>query len=102
MSSLLSLALSLALADGLADQVVAGTRTGLAMQDQAVPVEVLGRRQIEQNMLVAPGDIVRSLDAISGLRVQTTSPELGTAMVRIAGPAGPLHAGARRRRAALL
>src|SRR4029453_18389206 len=33
--------------------VVASTRTGLRIDDQAVPVEVLGRDRIEDNMLMA-------------------------------------------------
>ena len=37
---------------------------------------------------MTPGNIVGSLDEMSGLRVQTTSPELGLAMVRIQGLRG--------------
>jgi outer membrane receptor for ferrienterochelin and colicins len=68
--------------------VVASTRTGVPIEDQAVPVEVLERDEIVKNMLMTPGNILRSLDEIGGLRVQTTSPELGLAMVRIHGLRG--------------
>jgi iron complex outermembrane receptor protein len=68
--------------------VVASTRTRRPIEDQAVPVEVLRRDTIERTMLMAPGNIVRSLDEMVGLRVQTTSPELGLAMVRIQGLRG--------------
>lgn len=68
--------------------VVSTTRNGQPIEEQAVPVEVLGRDRIEENMLITPGNIVRSLDEMSGLRVQTTSPELGTAVVRIRGLRG--------------
>ena len=67
---------------------VASTRTGRPIDEQAVPVEVLGRGQIEDNLLIAPGNIVRTLDAMAGLRVQTTSPELGLATVRMQGLRG--------------
>lgn len=68
--------------------VVVSTRSGLRIDDQAVPVEVVGRSEIEEKMLMAPGNIVRLLDGNAGLRVQTTSPELGLAMVRIQGLRG--------------
>jgi outer membrane receptor for ferrienterochelin and colicins len=68
--------------------VVASTRTGRRIGDQAVPVEVVGRDEIEEQMLMTPGNSVGLLDEIVGLRVQTTSPELGLAMVRIQGLRG--------------
>ena len=68
--------------------VVASTRTRRPVDDQAVPVEVLGRDRIEENMLMLPGNIVRSLDEMASLRVQTTSPELGLAIVRMRGLRG--------------
>ena len=39
-------------------------------------------------MMMTPGNIVRSLDEMAGLRVQTTSPELGLAIVRMRGLRG--------------
>ena len=68
--------------------VVASTRTGLRIDDQAVPIEVLGRDRIEDNMLMTPGDIVRSLDDVPALRVRTTSPELSLAVARMRGLPG--------------
>jgi outer membrane receptor for ferrienterochelin and colicins len=67
------------------DPVVATTRTGLRVSEQPVPVDVFRRDTIEENMLISPGNIVRSLNAIGGVRVVTTSPELGLAMARIRG-----------------
>ena len=49
---------------------------------------MLGRDRIEENMLVTPGSIVRSLDEMAALRVQTTSPELGLTTLRIRGLRG--------------
>lgn len=68
--------------------VVATTRSGSRVEDQAVPIERLGRSDIEENMLMTPGNIVKSIDEMSGVRVQTTSPELGTAVVRMQGLRG--------------
>ena len=54
--------------------VVAATRTNKRLEDQAMRVEVLGRDEIEEKMLMTPGDIVRMLNEMGGMRVQTTSP----------------------------
>ena len=67
---------------------LASTRTGLRIEDQAVPVELLERRRIEENMLVTPGSIARALNTTAALRVQTTSPEPGLTTVRIQGLRG--------------
>ena len=46
-------------------------------------VEVLAREEIEEKMLMTPGDIVMMPNEMGGMRVQTTSPSLGAASVRI-------------------
>jgi outer membrane receptor for ferrienterochelin and colicins len=48
-------------------------------------VEVLAREEIEEKMLMTPGDIVMMLNEMGGMRVQATSPPLGAATVRIQG-----------------
>jgi iron complex outermembrane receptor protein len=68
--------------------VVASTRTGRRLEDQPTRVEVLGREEIEEKMLMTPGDIVMMLNEMGGLRVQATSPSLGAASVRIQGMRG--------------
>ena len=68
--------------------VVASTRTGRRLEDQPMRVEVLGREEIEEKMLMTPGDIVMMLNEMGGLRVQATSPSLGAASVRIQGMRG--------------
>jgi hypothetical protein len=57
--------------------VVATTRTGRRVEDQPTRVEVLGREEIEEKMLMTPGDIVMMLNEMGGLRVQATSPSVG-------------------------
>src|SRR5262245_6307039 len=68
--------------------VVATTRTNKRLEDQPMRVEVLDREEIEEKMLMTPGDIVMMLNEMGGMRVQTTSPSLGAASVRIQGMRG--------------
>ena len=51
-------------------------------------VEVLEREEIEEKMLMTPGDIVMMLNEMGGMRVQATSPSLGAASVRVQGMRG--------------
>ncbi|SVB26461.1 uncharacterized protein METZ01_LOCUS179315, partial [marine metagenome] len=68
--------------------VVASTRTDRRIEDQPLRVEVLNREEIEEKILMTPGDIVMMLNEMGGMRVQTTSPSLGAASVRIQGMRG--------------
>jgi outer membrane receptor for ferrienterochelin and colicins len=68
--------------------VVATTRTETRLEDQPTRVEVLAREEIEEKMLMTPGDIVMMLNEMGGMRVQATSPSLGAASVRIQGMRG--------------
>jgi outer membrane receptor for ferrienterochelin and colicins len=67
---------------------VSATRTDKRLDDQPMRVEVLGREEIEEKMLMTPGDIVMMLNEMGGMRVQATSPSLGAASVRIQGMRG--------------
>lgn len=68
--------------------VVASTRTGRRLEDQPTRVEVIGREEIEEKLLMTPGDIVMMLNEMGGLRVQSTSPSIGAASVRVQGMKG--------------
>ena len=68
--------------------VVASTRTQRRIEDQPMRVEVLNREEVEEKMLMTPGDIGMMLNEMGGLRVQATSPSLGAASVRIQGMRG--------------
>src|SRR5687768_16450196 len=68
--------------------VVSATRTEGRLEDQPLRVEVLEREEIEEKMLMTPGDIVMMLNEMGGMRVQATSPSLGAASVRIQGMRG--------------
>jgi len=67
---------------------VAATRTNKRIDDVPMRVEVLEREEIEEKMLMTPGDIVMMLNEMGGMRVQATSPSLGAASVRIQGMRG--------------
>lgn len=67
---------------------VSATRTERRLEDQPMRVEVLIREEIEEKMLMTPGDIVMMLNEMGGMRVQATSPALGAAAVRMQGMRG--------------
>ena len=75
-------------AEEIEEIVVTSTRAGKRLEDEPTRVEVLGREEVEEKMLMTPGDISMLLNETSGLRVQTTSPSLGGANIRIQGLRG--------------
>jgi len=68
--------------------IVTATRTGRLASDQATRVEVVVREEIEEKLLMTPGDIVMLLNETSGIRLQPTAPALGAASVRVQGMPG--------------
>ena len=67
---------------------VYATRSDMRIQDLPVRVELLQREEIEEKMMMTPGDIVVMLNEMGGMRVQTTSPGLGAASIRMQGMRG--------------
>src|SRR5687767_8745544 len=67
---------------------VEATRTGGRLEDSPLRVEVLEREEIEEKMLMTPGNIVMMLNEMGGMSVQATSPSLGAASVRVQGMRG--------------
>jgi len=67
---------------------VFATRTDTKVQDSPTRVEVISKEEIEEESMMTPGNIVMMLNEMGGLRVQTTSPSLGAASVRIQGMRG--------------
>jgi len=67
---------------------VSATRTGARIDDVPTRVEILNREEIEEKLLMTPGDIVMMLNEMGGMRVQTTSPGIGAATVRVQGMRG--------------
>lgn len=68
--------------------IVTATRTGRLAEDQVLRVEVVGREEIEEKLLMTPGDIAMLLNETGGIRLQPTSPALGAASVRVQGLPG--------------
>jgi outer membrane receptor for ferrienterochelin and colicins len=68
--------------------VVAATRSGTMIEDQVIRVEALPQEEIEENSTLAPGNLTTLLNEIGGLQVQTTSPALGGANLRLQGLPG--------------
>lgn len=68
--------------------IVSSTRTERRIEDEPLRVEVIGREEIEEKLLMTPGDISMLLNETAGLRVQPTAPGLGGASVRIQGLRG--------------
>jgi outer membrane receptor for ferrienterochelin and colicins len=68
--------------------VVQATRSGRRVQDEPIRVEVVNREEIEEKLLMRPGNIAMLVSETPGVRVQTTSPALGAANVRIQGLKG--------------
>jgi len=74
--------------DSAEEGKVYATRNDVRVQDSPLHVEVLQRDEVEEKMLMTPGDIVMMLNEMGGMRVQTTSPSLGAASVRVQGMRG--------------
>ena len=70
------------------DIVVQATRSRRRVQDEPIRVDVLNREEIEEKLLMRPGNIAMMLSETGGVRVQVTSPALGSANVRVQGMNG--------------
>ena len=68
--------------------LVISTRTERRIEDEPLRVEVVSREEVEEKLLMTPGDIGMLLNETAGLRVQPTAPSLGGASVRIQGLRG--------------
>jgi outer membrane receptor for ferrienterochelin and colicins len=68
--------------------VIQATRSGRLVQDEPIRVEVVNREEIEEKIIMRPGNIALLLSETGGLRVQVTSPALGAANVRVQGMRG--------------
>ncbi|MEM7079863.1 MAG: TonB-dependent receptor [Pseudomonadota bacterium] len=68
--------------------IVQATRSRRRLQDETIRVEVLAQEELEEKLLMRPGNISMMLNETGGLRVQVTSPALGSANVRIHGMRG--------------
>lgn len=68
--------------------VVQATRLGRRVQDEPIRVEVISREEIEEKILMVPGNVSMMVAETGGVRVQVTSPSLGAASIRMQGMRG--------------
>lgn len=68
--------------------VIAATRSERRVEDTPLRVEVVDEEEVAEKTSMTPGDIAMMLNETSGVRVQTTSPSLGGANVRMQGLRG--------------
>jgi iron complex outermembrane receptor protein len=68
--------------------IVSATRSERRVEDEPLRVEVVPAEEVEEKVVMTPGDVSMLLAETNGLRVQTTSPSLGGASVRIQGLSG--------------
>ncbi len=64
---------------------VVATRGGRSASDEPIRVEVIVREEIEEKAIMRPGNISMLVAETGGVRVQTTSPALGSANIRLQG-----------------
>src|SRR5687768_2803028 len=67
---------------------VTATRTDRRIEDEPVRVEVVPSDEVQEKIMMTPGDVSMLLNETNGLRVQTTSPSLGAASLRVQGLRG--------------
>ncbi|OWK27869.1 TonB-dependent receptor plug domain-containing protein [Sphingomonas mucosissima] len=70
------------------DIVIQATRNGRRVQDEPIRVAVIDREEIEEKLLMSPGNIAMLVSETPGVRVQVTSPALGASNVRMQGLKG--------------
>ncbi|ABE55454.1 TonB-dependent receptor, plug [Shewanella denitrificans OS217] len=65
--------------------VVQATRSGRIADEQPIRVELINREEIEEKAAMRPGNISMLVAETGGVRLQTTSPALGSANIRLQG-----------------
>lgn len=65
--------------------VVSATRSERRVEDTPLRIEIVDGEEVEEKTSMRPGSIAMILAETGGLRVQTTSPSLGGAAVRVQG-----------------
>lgn len=68
--------------------IVESTRSGRRVSEEPIRVDVINREEIEEKLLMSPGNISMLVAETAGVRVQSTSPALGASNIRIQGLRG--------------
>jgi len=73
---------------GVEEVVIQATRSGRSSQNETIRVELLSRDEVEEKLLMTPGNIAMLVSETPGVRTQITSPSLGGANIRMQGMKG--------------
>lgn len=68
--------------------IVESTRSRRRVSEEPIRVEVIEQEEIEEKLLMTPGNIAMLVAETAGVRVQATSPALGASNIRIQGLRG--------------
>ncbi|MDQ3040172.1 MAG: TonB-dependent receptor plug domain-containing protein, partial [Pseudomonadota bacterium] len=68
--------------------VVESTRSRRRVSEEPIRVEVIQQEEIEENLLMTPGNFAMLVAETGGVWVQVTSPALGASNIRIQGMRG--------------
>lgn len=68
--------------------VVQSTRSRRRVADEPIRVDVIDREEIEEKLLMTPGNISMLVAETAGVRVQSTAPAMGASNIRIQGLRG--------------
>lgn len=68
--------------------VIQATRSGRIAAEQPIRTEIINREEITEKATMRPGNISMLVAETGGVRVQTTSPALGSANIRLQGMYG--------------
>lgn len=68
--------------------IIESTRSRRRVADEPIRVEVIAQEEIEEKLLMTPGNIAMLVAETGGVRVQVTSPALGAANIRMHGMRG--------------
>lgn len=67
---------------------VQSTRSGRRVSDEPIRVDVVSQEEIEEKLLMSPGNVSMLVAETAGVRVQNTSPGMGGSNIRIQGLRG--------------
>ncbi|MFT4653308.1 MAG: outer membrane receptor for ferrienterochelin and colicins [Patiriisocius sp.] len=71
--------------DDVESILVLSTRLGRSVNDEPIRVEVINSEELQEKAIMRPGNISMLVAETGGVRVQTTSPALGSANIRLQG-----------------
>ena len=71
--------------DHIESILVLSTRLGRSVNDEPIRVEVINNEELQEKAMMRPGNISMLVAETGGVRVQTTSPALGSANIRLQG-----------------